>query len=160
MSEEKIVKPKIEDVAAGFLNEGDLENLKDFVGFLKENKLTPTKISGGTWVVKNKGKTVCHMRLWNEKDWGVTHSHFTREKWFKDYDKYITDDGLITFIHNHIRKPACPKDCWSYKNKMTILGKQFDPVCNCEPLRLTNPSGTELENEKKLVLVIKNISLI
>ena len=67
------------------LEDEKLNNLLDFLDFLKDNKLTPRRLSSGTWVVKYKGKTVCHLRLkYDDKDWRITLSHFTREKRFVD----------------------------------------------------------------------------
>ena len=37
------------------------------------------------------------------------------------------------------------------------MGKRFDKVCFCWPIRVYNPKGMELEYAKKLVLVIKTI---
>ena len=116
--------------------------------FLINNKLTPrdTK-SGGTWAAKYKNKSVCHIRLnAKEASWNVSFSHFTREKWFVNYDKYITDDKLIKFVWDNIQAPLCiakgvKDDCWSKNNKMTLLGKNFDAVCHCVGFRIYNPNG-------------------
>jgi hypothetical protein len=155
---QKAIKPKVEDVAKEFITGDKLKNLSDFLEFLKNNKLTPRWQSSNSWSVRYKNKSVCYVRLNNnEMSWSLDHSQFTREKWFTDYDKYITDDELKEFIWDHINAPRCiGRDCWSYQNKMTILGKQFDAVCNCWPLSVKNPDGAKLECSKKFILVIKN----
>ena len=92
------------------------------------------------------------------KGWRITQGQFIREKWFENYGKCLIDEEIIKFIWNHIQTPICPRDsreCWSWKNKMNILGKEFESVCNCEPVGITNPSGIELEHSKKLILIIK-----
>ena len=78
--------------------------------FLISIKLTPrdTK-SGGTWVVKYKNKSVCHIRLNdNEYSWNISFSHFTREKWFVDYDKYFIDNELPKFISDNFHSAPSP----------------------------------------------------
>ena len=156
-------KLKIDGAAKRFLDEDKLQNLSDLSNFLIDNKLTPrdTK-SGGTWAVKYKNKSVCHIRL-NDKEarWNVSFSHFTREKWFVDYDKYIIDDEVIKFVWDNIQAPLCiargvKDDCWSKNNKMTILGKRFGAVCNCVGFRIYDPSETDIEILKKLILIIRN----
>ena len=105
---QKAVKPKVEDVAGDFIGGDRLKNLLDFIGFLKENKLTPRCQSSNSWSVRYKNKSVCYIRLNDrQKSWSLDHSQFTREKWFKDYDRYITSDELKEFIWSHINAPRC-----------------------------------------------------
>jgi hypothetical protein len=153
---QKAVKPKIEDVAGDFVTGDNLKNLQDFLGFLKDNKLTPQWQSSNSWKVSYKSKSVCYIRLNDkEKYWSLDHSQFTREKWFTDYDKYITDAGLKEFVLEHINAPRCTgRECKGRQN-MTILGKKFDEVCNCWSLSVKAPGGAELEDYKKFILVIK-----
>ena len=154
---QKAEKPKVEDVAREFIDGDNLKNLTDFLEFLKSNKLTPHWQSSNSWKCSYKNKSVCYIRLNDrEKSWSLDHSQFTREKWFVDYDKYITDNELKEFIWNHINAPRCTgRDCWSYNNKMIILGKQFDAVCNCWSLTVKNPNGAEIECTKKWISIIK-----
>jgi len=162
----------IEDIAKDFLDGDKLECLMDFLAFLKNNKLTPRRSTSVAWVVRYKGKIVCHVRLlpeekfWSSKldnctinDWCITHGHFSREKWFVDYEKYFTDEEMIQFVLDHIQEPICPRRGWVNNHcqyKATILGKEFDNVCNCQPFFNTNPRGIELERSKKLILIIKS----
>jgi len=156
-----VEKQKIVDAARTFLDEDKIQNLSDLNDFLSNNKLMPrdTK-SGGTWALKYKNKSVCHIRL-NDKEanWNVSFSHFTRENWFVDYDKYFTDDELIKFIWGNIHKspssnPNCIKRGCKGIVSLAILGKEHNAVCRCVGVRVTNPSETDLENIKKLILLI------
>ena len=156
---QKAVKPKIEDVAVEIITGDNLKNLMDFLEFLRDNKLTPRWQSSNSWKVTYKNKSVCYVNLLEREGfWMIRHSQFTREKWFTDYDKYITDAVLKEFILDNINAPLCgQRNCWGwFRNNITILGKQFDKVCNCWPLTLKNPEGAALECSKKLILVIKN----
>ena len=154
---QKTVKPKIEDVAPEILDEDKLKGLSEFLEFLKANKLTPRWLSTNSWKVMYKNKCVCFIRLnKRERLWNISHSNFTREKWFKDYERYMTDNEVKEYILNNIKPPLCTdRDCKGRQN-MTILGKKFDSVCNCVGFRINNPNTAELENSKKLILVIKN----
>jgi len=156
---DKLGKPKIEEIALGLLDVDNLETLTDFLDFLKENKLTPQWQSTNSWKCNYKNKAVCHIKLdESKKSWEIRHSHFTREDWFNDYEKYITDEKLKTYILDNIKDPAnvCGRGCKGKQNK-TILGKKFDAVCNCWPLQIKNPQGDNLECEKKLITVIKTV---
>jgi len=155
----------IEDVAKDFLDSDKLKSLLDFLEFLKNNKLTPRRASSSNWVVKYKGKNVCNLKLkveepfWSPalinctiKDWKLTFGHFASETWFAYYDKYFSDKGITQFIWDIIQKPRCPRNC---QNKVTVLGKEFFPVCFCELFSVTNPSGVESDYSQKLILIIK-----
>ena len=148
----------IQDVAKEFLDGDKLKNLLDFLEFLKSIKLTPRRFTNSGWNVKFKGKIICRLRLYVEgfhysaNDWCIQHDNFSKDMWFVNYEKYFTDEEMIQFVWNHIQKPGCPRNC---QNKMTILGKEFHPVCYCRTFMNTNPSGVELERSKKLILIIK-----
>lgn len=150
---QKKVHPKPEERAQKCLSGNELKNFSDFIEFLRDNKLS---LQPGNLVVKHKNKSVCHVRFNDsEHSWEVRHSHFTRENWFQDYDKYITDDELKEFILAHINAPLCIDRGCNGRQNMTILGKHFDAVCNCWSLTVKNPDGAALECSKKLILVIK-----
>ena len=165
---QKELKPKVDDIAREILDEDKLVNVLDFLEFLKNNKLTPRWYATNSWSVKYKNKTVCKIKLnWMPRSsdkgdyWGIYHAHFTREKWFVNYDRYITDDGLKEFIWDNINPPyACSQKggtvrCKGWPN-MTILGKSFKSVCGCYSLVVKNPDGKTLEHAKDFVLIIKN----
>ena len=154
MSEPKKAKPKVEDAVSMLLDGDTQKNALDFIAFMKENKLSLGHTSGNHWKAVCKGKSVCYM-LVNESEWILRFSQFTREQWFVDYDNCITDAGLKEFILDNVNPRNCPgRDCGISRDK-TILGKIFDEVCTCWPLYLRNLDGEDLENIKKLVLVIK-----
>lgn len=156
MSEQKKVKPNVEDVVSNHLSGDTAKNALDFVAFMKQNKLSLRHTSGNNWKAMYRGKSVCYM-LVNNEDWILRFSHFTREKWFVDYDKHIVNAGLKEFILDNVNPRNCPgRDCNISRDK-TILGKTFDEVCTCWPLYLRNLDGADLDNIKKFVLVVKQI---
>ena len=60
---QKALKPKAEDAARVCFEEDKLENILDFLDFLKVNKLTPRWYSTDSWVVKYKNKKVCQIKF-------------------------------------------------------------------------------------------------
>jgi hypothetical protein len=161
--EQKAVKPKIEDVAGDYLSGDKLQELLGFAAFLRDNKLTPRWQSVNSWSVKYKNKLVCYVKInahfgeaYVEGSWFVSHSNFTREKWFGGYEDFMTDEAVKNFVLDNIQAPVCAeKGCQGVRDKV-IFGKKFDAVCNCWCLRLQNLSGEPLELEKRLVLSIRD----
>jgi hypothetical protein len=155
---QKAIKPRIEDVAKELKSKNDLNNLLDFLEFLKENKLAPRWQSSNTWIVRYKNKRVCNLRInYREDGWRISNNQFIHEKWFENSNKYPLDIELKDFILDNISAPGClsKTDCKGIEN-ITVLGKHFDAICNCWPFSIKNPSGTKLEYLKKLFLAIKD----
>jgi len=153
MSEQKKTRPKAEEAVSKLLSGETQKNALDFISFMKDNKLS-LGYASNSWKSTYKGKSVCYL-LVHENEWTLRFSHFTREKWFVDYDCYIIEAKLKDFIVNNINPRNCPgRDCGASKSR-TILGKNFDEVCTCWPLYLKNLSGEDIEYIKKYILVIK-----
>ena len=155
-------KMKIQNVASEFLDANKLKNLTVLSDFLTANKLTPRDSkSGGNWPVRYKNKAICHIRLNDgERSWSVQFTHFTREKWFVEYDNYITDNNLKNFIWNNLHNapsanPNCIKRGCTGIRRINILGKEHTSVCRCVGVSVRNPSDAEMECIKQLILVIK-----
>jgi len=153
---QKIHKPKIENVIPVLLEGKKQKAALNFADFMRENKLTPKWASYNSWKATYKGKSVCYINLYEKEDcWAIRFSQFTRDKWFVNYDSYIINAGLEDFILKNINKPLCPqKSCWTNRGR-TILGQSFRAVCNCWPLWLKDFDVDDLENAKRFVLVIK-----
>jgi len=149
---QKAVKPKIEDVAGNFITGDKLKNLMDFLGFMRDNKLTPRWQSSNSWKVSYKGKGVCFIKIIGTS-WFVMHSALTREKWFVGYDEYFPDE-LKKFVWENIKGGYCPNNCMG--RSKTIFGKEFNDFCTCWAIRTENPDGAALECSKRVVLAIKS----
>ena len=152
--EQQKVKPKIEDVIGERLEGDRQKNALDFIAFLRENKLSPVRMDIGSYAVKHKGKSVCNIYI-RDGWWMIRHRPSVLE--YNDENKFM-DDELTKFVLDNVNPPECKnKNCpgWT-RDHVIILGKQFDKVCNCWPLRIDNPDGETLECCKKLVLGIKS----
>ncbi|MCL2547265.1 MAG: hypothetical protein FWE06_08785 [Oscillospiraceae bacterium] len=163
---QKELKPKVQDIAEGLLSEDKLENVLDFLVFLKANKLTPRWYTTDSWVIKYKNKKVCQIKLnWvprpsdKENFWGIYCDHFTRQEWLLHYEGNITDDGLKEFIWNNINPPyGCNKKegrCKGWSD-IKVLDKNFKAICGCFPLVIKNPNGKTLAYAKEYVLIVKD----
>ena len=148
---QRVVKPKIEDVAGDYINGNNLKSLMDFLGFLKDNKLSPRWQSGNSWTVQYRGQTVCHIKL-DSTIWRIMFSLASREKWFSGSDQYFADDEEKAFIWASVKEAWCPRGC---KGKITVLGKEFHDVCVCWAVRIENPDGAALEQSKRVILAIR-----
>ena len=159
-------KPKVEDSAKERFTGDRLENMLDFLDFLKSNKLTPRWYTSDSWVVKYKNKKICQIKFnWmprpsdKEDFWGIYFDHFTRQEWFSGHDKIIANDELKEFTLNNINPPhGCKRKegrCTG-RSDMMILGKQFKAVCACFPFLIKNPGSKTLKHAKEYVLLIKN----
>ena len=156
--DQKALKPNIEDVAGEIIGAEKLANLMDFVAFLRENKLAPRWQSSNSWKVMHKGKTVCFVKLRDDKGfWSVYFSQFTREKWFLEHEPSLAaDDELKDFIWRHIPGRNCPGTRCNGRNA-DILDREFAGVCWCWPVRIWNADGKDLDCVKKLVLAVKDL---
>jgi hypothetical protein len=129
---QKAENPKIEDIARDLIGGNDLSNLLGFLGFLKENKLTPRIQSTNSWTVKYKGKTVCHIKI-DYSVWRIMLNIVAREKWFNGNEKYFAEDELKEFVWDNVKDSWCPRGC---KGTITVLGKEFNEVCVCWAIRI------------------------
>jgi len=143
-------KPKVEDVAMGFLEEDNLKNLFDFLDFLKSIKLNPRWHATNSWSINHKDKKICYIQLREERTWCIMHNSLL----FEEYDKYF-DDELKEFVWNNMNSPRCAPNCNG--KSMTIMDKNFDEVCYCWPFMIRNADGATLEYLKKIIEIRKNI---
>jgi len=160
-SDQKTVKPKIEDAASEYICDDKLRGLMDFLGFLHENKLMVRWASWNSWKVSYKGKSMCFIKIDENRvhgvdgmSWLLMLSVFTREKWFLEYDDYFANNELKEFIWENVRGSWCSRDCKGHTK--TVLGKSFNDFCGCWGIRVENPDDVALERSKKVVLTIKN----
>ena len=155
-------KPSPENIAENVADETVKQNILDFVGFLRGNKLSPQWSATNAakeyiWNVNIKGKNVFNIRI-NEitGDWWV--SIFGRS--FDPYKQHITDAGLQKLLLGSIMKRGCRKEqeCGIRRKNEPFFGTILNGVCICHfSFRIHKPDGTDLKNLKKLVLESKTI---
>jgi len=147
-------KPKIEEVALNHLNEDDFKNLFNLLDFLKNIKLNARWHAPNSWSINHKGKKIGYIQLSEDRSWRIMHNSLL----YEEYDKHV-DDELKVFVWNNIASPMCAQNCNGLES-LTVMGKQFDGVCNCWPFRIINADGATLEYIKRIIEIRKNIIAI
>lgn len=154
LQQQKLIKPKPEDVIPDFFDGDTGKNASDFVAWLRENNLPPRWTQIYAWKVYYKSKYICYLNFSYpaKGDWIVKPNRL----FFEEYGKYITDDELKKFVLDIVQLPGCNREC-GRKKDTEFLGKKFDEICSCWPFCIKNPEGAALENLKKLILVSRDI---
>ena len=147
---QKATKPKVEDIAMKSLDGDKLKNLLDLLEFLKANKLTPRWRVTNAWAVNYKGKMVCDISInSDEGSWLFRPNHLFhkaalfREKWFTEYNQYITDNELKIFVWNHLHNNIIKckgNTCEGIRNK-TILEKNLREYVSAGQSELKTPKA-------------------
>lgn len=167
--DQKVLKPKIEDVAGDFLDAERTADVINLVEYIRTNKIGIRWDSGNSWALSYKGKRLGFLMIYYydiqsgyEQVFGEPHP--LHKSWFfchrRDYlERYynMEDCDLKSFIFDHIYARNCGH-CfctWHLKGK-TNLNEQksgyMNPTgCECWPLRVYNPTGETLELTKRLI---------
>jgi len=168
-AEQKIKKPKIEDVAMDFLDEKRTADILDLAGFLKANKIGARWASANSWTLVFKGKRLGSVKIYYidaeyERLFGKSNP-LTKSWMFcqrrECLDRYYSMDEceLKTFAFEHIYAKSCGScfvTCRAGADGQTNLSERkagyMNPTgCGCWPLRVYNPEGESLELTKKLL---------
>ena len=157
MSNQKKIKPKIEDVILEMVNEEHRHNALDFVKYIRASKMTPAWASANSWKVSYKGQVLCYIRTagtahYHNLDGGSWHINFAV---YSDYvyDVSVSNDA-IEMIWNRVRHCVNCYNC-APANHLTINGKGFDKVCH-QWLTVKNPDAEMLDCLKKLADAIRH----
>jgi len=146
---QKVNKPKIEEIIPAHLD-GEMKTLAlDFVNYLREKKMSPIWASGNSWKLNNKGKGICYIKLDNEK-WTLIPllNHLNK------YKDMVVSERLQNIIWDNLStipcvdcNPRCPP-----RISRTILGKDFTNRCyGHSPIHFVNPNKTTIDCIKKLL---------
>jgi len=148
--EQKMSKPKIENVIGDFLDGEALTNALSFIEFLSANKMNPKWSATCSWIVKHKQKNVCVIKLHGSAwQYGVEAGAWYIECFnlLDILDEFSSCDELKEILWANVQH--CTNCCscgpgWSSH----IMGKQFDNICR---IVIKNPDTKALEYAKKLV---------
>ena len=171
--EQKIVKPKPEDVAGNFLDAERTADLLNLVEFIRGNKIRIQWVSVYSWALLYKGKRLGFLKIYcydydddlNQvyepligkpnplhKSWFFCHKHDYLDRYYS-----MNDCGLKSFIFDNMYARNCGH-CfctWKIKGNKEVnelkAGYMNPANCGCWPLRVYNPSGETLELTKRLI---------
>jgi hypothetical protein len=149
--QQKKIKPLIEDRINSYI-EGRLRNdVTEFVSFLRENKMSPQWASTDSYAVSYKSRRVCIIKIKNG-EWSL----WLNTQYNDDFNvcfSGVKDEMQRILLDNIVYCQHCGK-CAPGLN-ITILGRQLQNACYCPVIRLNNPSQTELDCARKLVILRK-----
>jgi len=148
--EQKILKPKIEDVICECLDGDMRQAASDFADYVKSMKMSPRWTNRNAWVVNYKGRGVCKIYV-GDNAWLI------RPSFNHDYDDalfaFLLEERLEDIIWENIYHcRACGKSPSTCMRKSAIvLGREFKGVCSCILFQFRNPSCVAIECVKKLI---------
>jgi len=165
-------KPNIEDAAREFLTGDALQNVLDFVAYLRENKMAVRWCATNAWWVKYRGSVICSIRIGFEgSGWhydvepGSWHiGHWMQGMKLFDilagHDELTSNDDFKEFFWANAHYCRNCGGC-SPGVSAEILGKNFDLLCR-GLFRVKNPDKAGMEHVRELVeikrqAVIENI---
>ncbi|MCL2545874.1 MAG: hypothetical protein FWE06_01600 [Oscillospiraceae bacterium] len=151
-------KPKIEDVISECFGGEMKEIALDFVDYLRTNKMSPTVISITSWKSSCKGKVICYVNFDKGKLLIIPHLNH-----LNTYRETAEKEELGSVLQNNLFRCEdcnyCMKkypDCEPGRT-ITILGKQFNNICNGRaPVGIYNPCEEDVVHIKRLLDLEKN----
>ena len=162
----KPAKPTFEETAAHFLSGEKLASVLDLFKFLKEHKMSPRSSPRagdrdnfhGTWTCRHKNKSgsrhITYIWLGND--------NFTIGPGvpFRGFEHFY-DENMKKFAKSLVTNAITKSKNAGYScqgGTLVVFGETFPNSCRCYTFNASNPTGTVLENLKKMFLVNKQIS--
>ena len=146
MNELKL-KPKIEEIAHDYLDGENLDNLIDFVAWMRANRMTPTFANKSKEGV-NYTSRICYLKL----RYGSWYMWPAGRK-----NEYVNDflecEELKDIVCMSLAKcTSCGHQCNSGTGfTKSVCGKDFENICGCCPVRFHNPNMKTLKTIKKVI---------
>ena len=149
-------KPKIEDIASEYLEGETLDNVLDFVKWLRVGKMTPTFGSKSKIGISYTTR-VLYVKLFHG-NWQIWISGKAKKgKYIEDFLackelKEIVGEGLA----------QCSSDCGHKCNKgqgytVIVCGQKYDKICQCCTVRFYTPSAETISIIKRVIENRNNI---
>ena len=148
MSEQTKAKPKVEEIASDYLDGDVLNNLLDFVAWMRTSRITPTfanKSKNGI----NYTSHICYLKLVNGS-WAIWISGKHRKHKNGFVDDFLVCDELKAVVGANLALcNNCGHGCPPHF--AIVCGKKYDNVCPCCTVRFNNPNSETLEAIKKVI---------
>jgi len=153
---QKKTNAKIEDVIPHYLD-GNMQNsAMNFVAYLQTNKMPLKWDAWNTWKAHSKGKVLCWITL-HPFMWVVSPCLTS----INDYEEIVINERLQHLVWDNFKRcsPPCRDrgECRGAKNATTILGKEFNDICNevyhvnNKKVDFSNPDETTISSINKLL---------
>ena len=142
-------KPKIEDIASEYLDGDDLNNVLDFVKWLRAGKMTPTFGS------KSKtGISYTTRVLFVKLFYGYWYIWISgKAKKGRYIEDFLACEELKEIVSESL--PQCPGNCGHMCNNglgfiVTVCGKKYERICGTCTVRFRSPND-------EAISIIKNV---
>jgi len=163
-SEQKILKPEIEDAIPEVLSGDEKRIALGLIEYFRESKMKPSFHLNNTWKGVSKGKIIYSVLLINENKWFHRDKKWLVRLWLDNISKYtdvLEKEKLNDFIFSHYHRCVYCKSK-EYKNDgqhpktITILGKEVTDF-GCWPLLwVYDPNDSAVEKIKWLIQLERN----
>lgn len=149
MSEQKIVKPIIEDVINDVLSGEALKNALSYIAHLRENKMNPLWSATNAWKITYKTFTVCFIRLHGAADYhNLETGSWHILPFIGEYEDSLLSDEMKEVVWEN--KKNCKTCSLCALQLDTIFGKKFNTACEGSIL-FVNPDVEAVECAKALI---------
>jgi hypothetical protein len=152
VSEQKISKPKIEEVINEYIKDENAKKIMlDFIAWLRKNKMSPSWNATNSWKVSRNKQKVFIL--------GVDKNVITINRFWlnftDEYQAYIINNNLQNIVWNNftVCSPCngCPPSSDSTGISMNICGKEIKNICRGAIMKFVNPDYETIEGIKKLL---------
>ena len=152
MPEQKKEKPRIEDIASDYLEGEALENVLDFVTWLRANKMTPT-FGSKSKIGISYTTHVCYLKLFHGH-WWIWISGKHRKHKHGYVDDFLACAELKEIVSKDLAQ--CIEGCGHKCNggqgyTVTVCGETYHKVCGCCTVRFRSPNAETLDIIKEVI---------
>jgi hypothetical protein len=155
--ERKKTDPQIEDAIHELLSGETKKHALDFVTYLREIEMPPDDLpEGNVWTVSYKGaEGVCHILINGAAQYPGPWTIWPDSEYDGAPEYIMVDENLKKTAWEYIKTCSNCGGCGPGKRK-TILGKEFDNVCNAA-MEFTDPDAEALDCIKNLMILRRNV---
>jgi len=147
MPEQNKIKPKIEEIAADYLDGEKLKNILDFAAWLRAGRMTPTFGSKSSVGISYTTR-VCYIKIF-AGEWYI----WPAGKKGAYINDFLACEELKEIVGASLAacKP-CGHNCNSGKGFVkTVCGQDYERICGCCSVRFHNPDAETLEIIKRVI---------
>jgi len=154
--EQKLSKPKVEDVITALLKNETQKDALEFVDYVKSFKMTPQWASANSWAVNYKSKRVCYIKVsetsTGDGRWIVRPS----VEYSDSLAFYCQTEGLTDRMLKNVHYCCACGKCAPGK-PVEFFGVALQNVC-CSPIdfEFHNPDAAALDCARKMIMYRRN----
>jgi len=163
-SEQKILKPEIEDAIPEVLSGDEKRIALGLIEYFRESKMKPSFHLNNTWKGVSKSKIIYSVLVGCESEWFHRNKKWLVRLWLDNISEYadaLENEGLGDFIFSHYHRCVhCPnkahKNNGRHPKTITILGEKVTDF-GCWPLLwVYEPDDLAVEKIKRLIELERN----